>query len=66
MKFPPEVTVTLPRDQFNEVCNLLQLIVVVDVKLWMQGLPQPNKALLSPAFDAFARAGMPTFDEEEK
>jgi hypothetical protein len=59
MSLSAEVTVTLPRDQFNEVCNLLQLIVVLDIKLYMQGGPQPKKYLLSPAFDALIKAGMP-------
>lgn len=51
------VTVVLPRDEYNELCNLLQLIVVLQVRLYIQGI-QPDISLLGKTFDRLARAGL--------
>lgn len=54
-----EVTVTFPRDQYNAVCNLVQLVAVLGIRLHANG-PQPNVPLLKEAFTTLARAGIPT------
>jgi hypothetical protein len=53
----PAVNLTLDREEFNEVCNLLQLMVVLGVRLYVRG-PQPRMDLLSSAFDKMARASL--------
>jgi hypothetical protein len=58
MNKPASVTVTFDYADYSEVCNLLQLIAVVGIKLWMQGLHQPDKARIMSAFDAMCKAGM--------
>lgn len=52
---PENVTVTLPKAEFNEIVNLLQLMAVVGIDLYVDG-PQPDKKLLLSAFDIMFRA----------
>lgn len=54
-----EVVVTFTREQFNEVCNVLQLLTVFGIRLYVQG-PQPNLHVLTTAFDQMINAGMPS------
>lgn len=50
-------TITFEDDEFNEVCELLELITILGSKLWVQGR-QPNKEKLSRAFDKLTVQGL--------
>lgn len=58
-------TITLEDDEFNAVCDLLQLLCVVKIRLYMQGSSYPNMQVLEAAWDKFAMHGMPEQPAQE-
>jgi hypothetical protein len=63
MPEPREVAVTMPYKVFSEVVDLLQLLVVLDIKLYVRGI-QPDKVRLSTAFDLMCEASGKAWDQE--
>lgn len=66
MSEPETQTVTFPMDVFNEVCNLLQLMTVLNIDLYMRGNCHPDKKKLSKAFDIMTDASMARFRGENQ